>query len=247
MKRLSILVMTIVMAFSTGYAQDKTSQKKDRNAQQEVRNEKKSTVKEQQERRKEREELRKMAAKDLNARVDNTVAKEAKRLEKEGWRVRPGALPLEKQLERSYTMQYEYDEDLYPKYIMGEATSVGENYDAAKTSAMSLALNNLAGQIQSEVTALIENTVVNKQLTAQEAISISETVMSSKMLISQSLGRTLPVMECFRENSKKNTEVLVRVAYSGEKAKKAAADAVRKQLEEKGEKLSEQLDKILGL
>lgn len=197
--------------------------------------------------RKDREEIRKMAVKDLNKRVDNTVAKEAKRLEKEGWKVRPGALPLEKQLEKSYVMQYEYDEDLYPKYIIGEATSVGENYDAAKTAAASLALNNLAGQIQTEVTALIENTVVNKQLSSEEAISISETVMSSKTLISQSLGRTLPIMECYRLNSKKNTEVLMRIAYSGAMAKKVAADAVRKQLEEKGDKLSEQLDKILGL
>lgn len=221
MKRFYILMMAILVACSASFAQDKV--------------------------RKEREEIRKMAVKDLNRRVDNTVAKEAKRLAKEGWSVRPGALPLEKQLEKSYLMQYEYDEDLYPKYIMGEATSVGENYDAAKTAAMSLALNNLAGQIQTEVTALIENTVVNKQLSSEEAMSISETVMTSKTLISQSLGRTLPIMECFRKNSKGNTEVLMRIAYSGAMAKKVAADAVRKQLEEKGNKLSEQLDKILGL
>ena len=221
MKRIYILILAVMVAMSAGFAQDKA--------------------------RKEREEIRKMAEKELNSRVDKTVAKEAKKLEKDGWKVRPGALPLEKQLEKSYMMQYEYDEDLYPKYIMGEATSVGENYDAAKTTAMSLAINNLAGQIQTEVTALIENTVVNKQLTAEEAVSISETVMSSKQLISQTLGRTLPVMECFRLNSKNNTEVLMRIAYKGTEAKRVAADAVRKKLDEKGEKLSEQLDKILGL
>ena len=221
MKRIYILILAVMVAMSAGFAQDKA--------------------------RKEREEIRKMAEKELNSRVDKTVAKEAKKLEKDGWKVRPGALPLEKQLEKSYMMQYEYDEDLYPKYIMGEATSVGENYDAAKTTAMSLAINNLAGQIQTEVTALIENTVVNKQLTAEEAVSISETVMSSKQLISQTLGRTLPVMECFRLNGKNNTEVLMRIAYKGTEAKRVAADAVRKKLDEKGEKLSEQLDKILGL
>ena len=139
------------------------------------------------------------------------------------------------------------DEDLYPLYIMGEATSVGENYDAAKTAAISLALNNLAGQIQTELTALIENTVVNKQLTAEEAVSISETVMTSKSLISQSLGRTMPVMECYRLNSKKNTEVLVRIAYSQKKAKAQALKAVKEEMERKGEKVNEQLDKILGL
>lgn len=180
-------------------------------------------------------------------KLDRLAAKEAKKLEKEGWMIRPGSLPLEQQLLKSYELQSKTDEDLYPLYIMGEATSVGENYDAAKTAAISLALNNLAGQIQTELTALIENTVVNKQLTAEEAVSISETVMTSKSLISQSLGRTMPVMECYRLNSKKNTEVLVRIAYSQKKAKAQALKVVKEEMERKGEKVNEQLDKILGL
>lgn len=195
---------------------------------------------------KERQEVQKLAKKDLKAKVDKNIRKEAKRLKKEGWQVKPGALPLEKQLERSYLMQYEFDANLFPKYIMGEASSVGENYDAAKVAANSLAITNLAGNIQTEVTALLENTVANKQLSPEEAASISETVMSSKNLISQSIGRTVPVMECFRINSKKNHEVLVRIAYNSEMAKEAAKKAVREELEKKGQNLHEQLDKALG-
>ena len=200
----------------------------------------------QKEIRKERQEIRKLAKKELNARVGKTVKKEAKRLSKEGWQVKPGALPLEKQLERVYLMQCEYDESLFPKYIMGEASSVGGNYDAAKTAAISLAITNLAGQIQTEVAALVENTVGNKQLSAEDAASITETVMGSKNLISQSIGRTIPVMECYRINSKKNNEVLVRLAYNAEMAKEAARKAVRQELEQKGENLHEQLDTVLG-
>ena len=118
--------------------------------------------------RKERLEIRKLAKKELSAKVDKITKKEAKRLKKEGWVVSPGALPLEKQLERSYLMEYEYDENLYPKYIMANAQSIGEHYDAAKTVATSLAITNLAGQIQTEVTALVENTVANKQLSEEE-------------------------------------------------------------------------------
>ena len=178
---------------------------------------------------------------------ERLAAKEAKKLEKEGWKVRPSKLPLEEQLQKSYELQSKTDEDQYPLYIMGEATSVGENYDAAKTSAMSLALNNLASQIQTELTALIENTVVNKQLSSEEAVSISETVMSSKTLISQSLGRTMPVVECYRLNSKGNTEVQISIAYSQKKAKEQALKVVKEELERKGIKVSEQLEKILGL
>ena len=197
--------------------------------------------------RKERLEIRKLAKKELSAKVDKITKKEAKRLKKEGWVVFPGALPLEKQLERSYLMEYEYDENLYPKYIMANAQSIAEHYDAAKTVATSLAITNLAGQIQTEVTALVENTVANKQLSEEEAVSISETLMSSKNLISQSIGRVITVVECYRVLENKNREVMVRIAYNGELAKEAARNAIRQELERKGQKLGEQLDQALGL
>jgi len=201
---------------------------------------------EQKEIRKERQEISKLAKKELNAKVTKTTKKEAKRLKKEGWKVSPGALPIEKQLERSYLMEFEYDENLYPKYIMANAQSIGENYDAAKTAATSLAITNLAGQIQTEVTALIENTVGNQQLSAGDAASITESVMASKNLISQSIGRVIPVVECYRELKNGNKEVMIRLAYNGDMAKEAAKKAIRKDLEKKGEDLHEQLDKVLG-
>lgn len=196
--------------------------------------------------RKERQEIKKLSKQELTSRVDKVTRKEAKRLKKEGWVVSPGALPLEKQLERVYTMEYEYDTDLFPKYIIASAQSIGENYDAAKTAATSLAITNLAGQIQTEVTALIENTVANRQLKAEDAASISETVMASKNLISQSIGRTIVVVECYRILNNKNREVLVRIAYNGDMAKEAAKKAIRQELEEKGQNLHEQLDTVLG-
>ena len=225
MKKMMTVAMALIVACSCAFAQ---------------------TAEERKQLIKERQEVQKLAKKDLKAKVEKNTRKEAKRLKKEGWQVKPGALPLEKQLERSYLMQYEFDANLFPKYIMGEASSVGESYDAAKTAALSLAITNLAGQIQTEVTALIENTVANKQLDPEDAASVVESVMASKNLISQSIGRTIPVMECFRINSKKNNEVLVRIAYNSEMAKQAAKKAIRQDLEEKGKKLHGQLDQVLG-
>ena len=196
--------------------------------------------------RKERQEIKKMAKAELSARVDKTTKREAKRLKKEGWVVNPGALPLEKQLERSYLMEYEYDENLFPKFLMANAQSIGENYDAAKTAAMSLAITNLAGQIQTEVTALVENTVGNQQMAAEDAASIVETVMASKNLISQSIGRVITTVECYRVLDNKNREVMVRIAYNADMAKQAAKQVVREELKKKGENLHEQLDKALG-
>ena len=225
MKKLLTVAMALIVACTASFAESKSEQKVIR---------------------KERQEIRKLAKKELDDKVDKAAKKEAKRLQKEGWNVKPGALPMEKQLERSYLMQYEYEDNLFPKYIMGEASSVGESYDAAKTAAISLAITNLAGQIQTEVTALVENTVGNRQLSAEDAASIVETVMASKNLISQSIGRTIPVVEVYRINSKKNNEVLVRLAYNSEMAREAVKKAVREELEKKGENLHEQLDKVLG-
>lgn len=200
----------------------------------------------QRELNKERNEVVKQSKKELNAKVSRATKKEAKRLQKEGWLVAPGALPLEKQLEKSYTMQYEYDESGYPLYIMAEAMSIGENYDGAKAQALELAKQNLAGQIQTEVTALIESTVANKQLAAEDAATIVQTVSASKNLISQSIGRVIPVVEVYRTKANKNKEVLVRLAYNEKMAREAAKRVIKQELEAKGQDLHKQLDTVLG-
>lgn len=196
---------------------------------------------------KERTELRKMSKSELNEKASKAARKEARKLAKEGWTTAPGALPMEKQLDKSYLMQMEYDDDMYPKYLMGEAMSVGENYDGAKMQALELAKQNLAGQIQTEVTALIENSVANNQLGAEEAATVTKSVMASKNLISQSIGRTITVVELYRTLSNKNKEVLVRIAYNSEMAKAAAKKALRDDLEKSGSNLHEKLDALLGL
>lgn len=195
---------------------------------------------------KERKALVKQSKSELNEKATKTARKEAKQLKKEGWQVNPGALPLDKQLDKSYLMQMEFEDNMMPKYIMGEARSIGENYDAAKMQALELAKQNLAGQIQTEITALIENTVANNQLAAEQAASVTKSVLASKNLISQRIGRTLPVVEVYRTLPNKNKEVLVRIAYNSKMALEAAKAAVREDLEAQGDDLHEQLDKALG-
>ena len=171
---------------------------------------------------KERKELRKMSRDALKEKASKDARKEAKALTKEDWKAAPGALPLERQLDRSYMMQQEFDDDMFPKYLMGEGLSIGENYDGAKMQALELAKQNLAGQIQTEITALVESNVANKQLSADDAATVTQTVMGAK------------------------NEVLVRVAYNSAMAKEAAKKAVRKDLESKGDDLLNQLDKAMG-
>ncbi|MDR1368885.1 MAG: hypothetical protein LBJ72_01985, partial [Dysgonamonadaceae bacterium] len=200
----------------------------------------------QKEINKERKEVLKQSKSELNAKATKAARKEAKTYKKDGWITTPGTLPIEKQLDKSYLMQYEIDDSGYPKYFMGEAMSIGESYDAAKMQALELAKQNLAGQIQTDITTLIENQVANKQLSAEQAASIAQSIAGGKNLISQSIGRVIPVVEVYRTKNNKNKEVLVRIAYNSDMAKEAAKKAIRQDLEQKGNDLVKQLDKLLG-
>ncbi|MDE6037945.1 MAG: hypothetical protein K2G05_06750, partial [Duncaniella sp.] len=100
--------------------------------------------------------------------------------------------------------------------------------------------------VQSEITALIENTVTNEQLTQSDAATVTRSVLASKNMIAQSIGRIVPVVEIYRVVDGNNREVLVRIAYSQEMAKAAAKAAIKKDLEARGDALHEKLDNLLG-
>ena len=228
MKRLFVLVVSLIVAATAVSAQTSDN------------------IKEQRAIIKERKEMSRLTKKQLNARVAKTTKDAMKTFKKEGWKVAVGALPLEKQLDRTYNMLYEFEAADLPRYIMGEATAISTNYDAAKMQALELAKINLAGMMQTEITALVESTVSNQQISSTDAVALTESVMSSKNLISQSLGRVIPVIECYRTSKNGMTEVRVQIAYSYKAAAEAAKSAMKADLEKKGQNLHEQLDKVLG-
>lgn len=198
------------------------------------------------EQQKERRELRNATKKELNEKASKAAQKEAKRMAKDGWKVTPGALPLEKQFDRSYMMQMEYDEDMFPKYIMGEAMSVSNNYDAAKIQATTLAKQNIAEKIQSEVAALITSEGANEQISEDEINSFVKTVYASKQLISQNIGRVIDVIEIYRIVPGKKKEVRIMIAYNSDMAKRAAKKTIIENLKDESATLKDSLDKLLG-
>lgn len=220
MKKIFTMLMAALMVCSVSYAQTT-----------------KETIKE-------RKAIARLSKSELNQKASKVARKEAKKLTKEGWTVAPGQLPLEKQLDKAYGMYYEYEESGLPKYIIGDAMSPGATYDAAKMQALELAKTNLAGMIQTEVTALVESTVGNEQITQEQAASIVRTVQASKNLIVQRLGRTFTVTECYKTLPNKTVQVRVTLAYNAKMAIDSAKDVIKAQLEAKGEELHDQLDAI---
>ena len=182
----------------------------------------------------------------LNAKASKDAAKMAKQYKKEGWVVAPGQLPLERQLDRSFQLMIELDENGYRKYVSGEGQSIGNNYDAAKMQALEMAKMQMVSKVQSQISTIVDNTVSNAQLSREQAESVTETVAASKTLISQNIGRVMTVVEVYRDKPRKSKEVRVVIFYNAEMALQSAKKAIRSELEKKGDKLHEQLDKALG-
>ena len=222
MKKLILFGLGMLLLTSTGYAQNTKEQ------------------------RKEREAITKMSDKELKAKVSRDVKKQAKAFKKQGWQVNVGALSLEKQIEKAQRMQYEYNDDKSPKYFMGEMTAKAQSYAAAKAQALAFAKEDLAGMIATEVTALVENTRANEQISATDAASIAKTVQAGKQLIAQRLTNVIPVVEVYRMDGKLY-EVQTRIFYDRNIALQAAKQVVRQELEKDGQKLHKELDEIWGV
>lgn len=114
------------------------------------------------------------AEKDLKSRSIKMARKEARKKRKEGYFVAPGALPMDKQLEKAFVKQIMEDENGYPTYIIASGNSVAGSQNAAKIQAMETAKLVLAGTITTNVAALIENNIANEQFTREEAETITK-------------------------------------------------------------------------
>lgn len=181
---------------------------------------------------------------EMKKKAYREARKEARKFQRKKWYVAPGALPMDKQIEKSWELQYQEDEHGYPLYIVAAGNSVAETQSAAKLQATELAKLELAGLVQSNIAALIENSIGNNQLNNEEAASITKTVAASKNVIAQEIGRVIMLFEIYRKIDK-NVEASVRVGYNNALAVEAAKKAIRRKLEEETEILHEKLDRLL--
>jgi hypothetical protein len=182
--------------------------------------------------------------KDLQKKAIKEARKEAKALEKEGFKTPVGKLPIEKQLENAWQKQVEIDTDGNPYWYIASSRAIGGNQQGAALQATNTAKIDLAGQIMSHVSQLIEARAANNDMGQEEAVSLTEVVAASKSIISATLGRTIPLVEVYRTLPNKNVEVMVTLGYSSDAANKVAVRAVRDELEKKSEDLAKELDKL---
>ena len=186
------------------------------------------------------------AEKDLKKRSVKMARKEAKKKKKEGYFVAPGALPMDRQLEKAFIKQNMEDENGYPTYITASGNGVAGSQTAAKLQATETAKLTLAGTISTNVAALIENNIANEQFTREEAATVTKIVAASKSIIAQQLGRVIPLSEMYKEVGDENIQADVMIAYDSKTAMDMAKQVVRKQLSEQAEELQDKLDDLMN-
>ena len=165
-------------------------------------------------------------SKDEKKELDNEVKEALKSLE--GWQVKPGSLSLQAQQKRSSQVQLFEDE----KWLVGRANSVGSVYDAARLQAMTLAKAEIAGQMETQISELIDAKVANKELGQGTAESVTEIAMKSKAItVDKKVKRPRVLMECYKNLPNGNVEVLVRLAIdkntNNDLAEEIVDDAVK--------------------
>ncbi len=172
--------------------------------------------------------------------------KEAKDLEKDGWFVAPGNLPLEKQLEKTYQKSLEEDENGFPAYLVASGNSLAGTQSAAKLQATELAKLEIANQLSSQIAATIDNQIANNQINSEEAATLQKTVAVAKNVVAQKMGRVIGLVEMYRKNEKtKNVECAVRIAYSQALARDMALQAMKESLQDEANIAADKLDKLL--
>lgn len=186
----------------------------------------------------------KVLNKDLQKKAIKDARKQAKQLAKDGFQTPVGKLPLDRQIEAAWQKQAEMDTDGNPWWYIASSRAIGGNQSAAALQATNAAKIDLAGQIQTKVSQLIEAQVANDDMGQEEAASLSNVVAASKSVISATLGRVIPLVEVFRTLPNKNVEVQVTLGYSQQAATQAAVKAIRQELAQKSEALAKELDKL---
>lgn len=180
-------------------------------------------------------------------RIEKDAKNEAKNLTEQGWLASPGAMTIQRQLEKAYTMESEKGEDGEELYVIGNGQSVAKTYDAAKKQAIEMAKQDIAGKLQTEIANMVEISVANEQLDSEDAETVTRIVSESTTFNRVNLGRLITVTELYRNiKGTKNKEVLVRVACNYNVAMNAAKSSIRKSLEERGDNIRGKLDDILN-
>lgn len=154
------------------------------------------------------------------------VKKQAKAYVKQGYKVNPGSLSLEAQMLEAVRVQHELDDEGMPNWLTGEGKSVGSFYDAARTSALQNAQNELVRVMETDMAAIATNTIATKQMATSKTDDANEIVQEAKSRIGKRLPRVRILTEAYRELPGGKVECLLRIGITQKAARNAASTLI---------------------
>lgn len=177
----------------------------------------------------------------LDKKQTKLAAKEAKKLEKEGWKTMN--LPIQTQLEETWEMQAQRDEDGFKSFIVKEVVAISNSYSAAQSQAENIAKIRIAGDIGSSVASLTDIALKNEEISAADAATVAKIAEEAKVLVSQELGRIVTGQTLYRITPENKYEVRVVVLYNMRKAMQLAHDVMMQQMQNE---ISENAVKVMN-
>ena len=203
------------------------------------------TDKQQKKENKEQQKDQKELHKAVYQKSEKMALKEAKKLEKEGWKTM--GLPIAKQLDETWLKMYDRESNGYPRYIWAQEMATANSFAAAQSQADNVAKLRIASQVSSSIAALTDIALANQEISAKEAASITKVVENAKVIVSQKLGRTFKTMEIYQELSNGNYRVRVTMLYDMKAAIAIAREVMLEELKKDSDFNREQLEKLLGM
>lgn len=193
------------------------------------------------------QQTEKELTKEIKSKATRQARKEAKKLTKDGWKVNAASIPLSKMLESAWMKSYTVDDKGAQRFISADGNAVAESKATAEMQALELAKLNLAGQIETKVTSLVDVALANQQLNIEEAASVTKVVQNAKNLIATELGYVDPVFKIYKPINKTNVEFQVRVFYDTAQSLKIAKKVIKQELEEELKVNEKQLENLMGI
>ena len=181
-----------------------------------------------------------------NLKPIKEARKEARKWKRQGFNNLPGSLPLENQIEKAMIMTVLKNKDGGPKYLSATGSARAGSEGVAQANALDNTRAELAGIVQSSISALVSSNKGSTQLSASEAETIDEFLSSSKTLIRSELGALKPTIIMFRQVGTL-FEYRYTILYEMEEARIATKRVAKRELQEKIQDNEKKLDKILGL
>ena len=182
--------------------------------------------------------------KELYQKADKMIRKEAKKLEKDGWKSMD--MPIAKQLETTWEREVLYEPDGYPKYVYVTTDAVGQSFSAAQMEAENVAKIRIAGNIAASVASLADVALANDEISPAQASSLTRAVENAKVIVSAKLGRVF-TSSCIYRVRNNNYEVRTTVLYDMRQALNIAHEAITQELKDQSQENRAKLEALLGM